>query len=158
MIESFLLSAILTTAQAKMPTVAASVVSITDGDTFKALIGGNQTTIRLACIDAPEKRQPYGKESTEQLKILLPIGAKIWIEPVAIDRYGRTVAKVINGKSVNLAMVQNGYAMIYSGYLKPCADIRMQLIQAESSAKYKRLGLWQQQQICEPWKFRQNRC
>jgi micrococcal nuclease len=37
------------------------VVSVTDGDTIKALKAGKQVKIRLAAIDTPEKGQPYGQ-------------------------------------------------------------------------------------------------
>lgn len=155
----FLVAAVISSAPAKMPPVPATVISIGDGDTFRANINGSPVTIRLACIDAPERRQPYGKEATEALKTLLPAGSSIWVERVAKDRYGRTVAKVVNQRgSVNIAMVDAGASWVYMTYLKPCADIRLTLINAEHDAQKRRIGLWQQANPCEPWKFRKNQC
>ncbi len=48
-----------------------TVVSITDGDTLKLLVDNQQHKIRLAEIDTPEKGQPWGKNATEALAILL---------------------------------------------------------------------------------------
>ena len=42
------------------PASAATVVSVSDGDTLRVMDGGQKVTIRLACIDAPEPAQdPY---------------------------------------------------------------------------------------------------
>ena len=44
------------------------VISITDGDTIKVLSHDNeQLKIRLASIDAPERKQPYGTKSKQML-------------------------------------------------------------------------------------------
>ena len=46
-------------------TLQGKVVKIADGDTITIRDGQNQKhRIRLGGIDAPEKDQPYGKEST----------------------------------------------------------------------------------------------
>ena len=51
-------------------TLLCLVVGIVDGDTLKARCEGNQVTIRLAEIHAPEKRQPFNKESKQSLSDL----------------------------------------------------------------------------------------
>lgn len=44
------------------------VVAITDGDTIKVLDKNNQQIkIRLASIDAPEQKQPFGMKSKQML-------------------------------------------------------------------------------------------
>jgi endonuclease YncB( thermonuclease family) len=43
--------------------ILAQVVSITDGDTFRALIDGRNVPIRMADYDAPERDQPFGERS-----------------------------------------------------------------------------------------------
>ena len=49
------------------------VIGITDGDTIKARCGApgayQQVTVRLAAIDAPERRQPYGEVSSSILPL-----------------------------------------------------------------------------------------
>ncbi len=43
-------------------TTPATVVSIGDGDTLRIREAGQVTTIRLACVDAPERAQsPWGQ-------------------------------------------------------------------------------------------------
>jgi micrococcal nuclease len=41
------------------------VVGISDGGTIKVLKDGKQVKIRLAAIDCPEKRQPYGQKAKQ---------------------------------------------------------------------------------------------
>ena len=49
-------------------TLQGKVVKVADGDTITIRDGQNQKhRIRLGGIDAPEKDQPYGKESTQSL-------------------------------------------------------------------------------------------
>jgi endonuclease YncB( thermonuclease family) len=52
--------------------VSARIVGITDGDTCKALVAGNQLLrIRLIWIDAPEKSQAFGQRSKQHLSNLI---------------------------------------------------------------------------------------
>jgi len=43
------------------------VVSVHDGDTLTVLVGKQQVKVRLAEIDAPELRQPFGNRSRQSL-------------------------------------------------------------------------------------------
>jgi endonuclease YncB( thermonuclease family) len=84
-------------------TVAATeykVLSVGDGDTIRVSgnTGVNKTTVRLACIDAPETSQaPYGNAARQALQAQLPIGTEVSLRTKATDRYGRTVAEVLKG-------------------------------------------------------------
>jgi len=49
------------------------VVGISDGDTIKVLKNGKQVKIRLAAIDCPEKKQPYGRKPNSSPQIWLPV-------------------------------------------------------------------------------------
>jgi endonuclease YncB( thermonuclease family) len=61
-----------------------------------ALSGTNKTKVRLACIDAPETSQaPYGNDARRALQGELAIGAEVSLRTKATDRYGRTVALII---------------------------------------------------------------
>jgi endonuclease YncB( thermonuclease family) len=51
------------------------VVAVADGDTLTILDAGRQQRrIRLAEIDAPEKRQPFGQRSKQSLSIFATAG------------------------------------------------------------------------------------
>ena len=88
------------------------MLSIGDGDTISVLERGQKLKVRRACIDAPETAQsPYGIDSRNQLRALLPIGSTVSLRVQAVDRYGRSVAEVIGKGIANLAMVQSGQAL-----------------------------------------------
>jgi micrococcal nuclease len=95
-------------------------------------------------VDAPEKAQvPWGAEATAKLKGLLPIGQQVRIREVEKDQYNRTVGEVFVGKrSINLALVQAGAAVVYRQYLKGCVVSKNQYLTAERLARAQRLGFW----------------
>lgn len=135
--------------------MAATVLSIGDGDSIKVLERGQKLKVRLACIDAPETAQsPFGVASRNQLKALLPVGSTVSLRVQAVDRYGRNVAEVIGNKGmVNLAMVQSGQAFVYRQYLGRCD--RGAYLAAERQAQAQRLGVWAVPGgMTRPWDFR----
>lgn len=137
----------------------ATIVSVGDGDTIRVMANGFPLTVRLACIDAPESKQSYGKESAAELRSLLPKGQTVELDATGKDRYGRTIGKIkVDGQSINLAMVQRGAAFVYLNYLKPCKDLRPELMAAEQKARDGKIGVWSQEKICKPWDFRKKRC
>jgi endonuclease YncB( thermonuclease family) len=133
---------------------ANTILSIGDGDTIRVRQAGKALTVRLACIDAPETAQsPYGQQARAYLQQRLPIGREVSLEVKATDRYGRTVAEVISGININLALVEAGLAFAYRQYLGGC-DAKAYL-EAEERASSSRLGVWQiQGGITRPWDFR----
>ena len=89
----------------------ATVLSIGDGDTLRVKQWGKTITVRLACIDAPEiAEQPHGQRAREYLQMRLPVGAQVQLDVKTTDRYGRTVAEVIGGINLGLALVEDGMA------------------------------------------------
>ena len=138
----------------------ATVVSVGDGDTLRIRqSGGQAATIRLACVDAPERAQsPWGQQSTSRLKQLLPPGTAVQIRTITRDRYDRTVAELyVSGQSINLRMVKDGQAAVYRQYLNGCTATKDQYLQAEAQAKKQRLGFWSQQSPVMPWDYRRSR-
>jgi micrococcal nuclease len=147
----------LSSSSAIAQTTAATVLSVGDGDTIRVKSSdGKIITTRLACIDAPESAQaPYGQASATRLKQLLPVGTSVSLRVADIDRYGRSVAKVYrDGLSINVALVQEGQAAVYRQYLGACPELREKLVQAEASAKARRLGFWAQANPVMPWDYR----
>ena len=137
------------------PAFAATVVSVGDGDTLRvADASGQRVTIRLACIDAPERRQaPHGAIAAAALRLLAPVGASVRVRPHTTDRYGRTVAEVFyQRRSTGLAMVATGQAFAYRKYLSGCST---SYLRAEGIAKRERLGVWVVPDgIARPWDWR----
>lgn len=138
----------------------AEVLSIGDGDTIRVRQGGRAITVRLACIDAPETAQsPYGRQARSHLQQRLPIGREVILDVKTTDRYGRTVAEVIEVISdinINLAMVEDGQAFAYRQYLGGC-DAK-EYLDAEFRASRHRYGVWQVEGgITRPWDFRKGR-
>ena len=112
---AILLLALAFTANAE--TVTGRVVGVADGDTLTVLdVDKVQHKIRLAGIDALEKKQPFGNRSKESLSELTH-DKTVTIETDKRDKYGRQVGKVlVNGQDVNLVQVERGMAWHYKAY------------------------------------------
>lgn len=144
---------------AQAQTVTGRVVSVGDGDTLRVTTGEKTLTVRLACIDAPETAQaPFGRAAAKRLRQLLPVGQQVTLRIADTDRYGRAIAKVYrDGLSINLALVQEGQAVVYREYLNACPELRERLLNAEASAKNRRIGFWNQASPILPADFRRGR-
>jgi|TARA_R110001606_G_scaffold366348_1_gene521445 micrococcal nuclease len=133
------------------------VIAITDGDTIKVLSNDNEhLKIRLAGIDAPERKQPFGTKSKIMLADLIG-NERVNLDCPDKDRYGRLICDIslTDGTDINLSMVANGGAWVYSAY-----NNDIDYIHTEEEAKANKLGLWgaSEYQIIEPWLWRkQNR-
>ena len=138
---------------------AATVVSVGDGDTIRVSEGSRRLTIRLACIDAPETSQrPWGPRSTAFLKQLTPVGSEVTLKVQTTDRYGRTVAELLNRRgNVNKLMVEAGQAFAYRRYLRQCDA--QKYLQLEENAKRQGTGVWSvgPSGITRPWDYRRGR-
>ena len=138
---------------------AAQVVSVGGGDTLRVSEGSRQLTIRLACIDAPETSQrPWGAKATAFLKQLTPVGSEVTLKVQTTDRYGRTVAELLNRRgNVNKLMVEAGQAFAYRRYLRQCDA--QKYLQLEENAKRQGTGVWSvgPSGITRPWDHRRGR-
>jgi endonuclease YncB( thermonuclease family) len=130
------------------------VVSIADGDTVTILDNNQQTKIRLAEIDTPEKNQPYGKKAKKALSDFI-FGKIVRIEIDTIDRYGRTVGTIfLNDLNINKEMVKAGHAWVYVQYAKDKT-----LFDLEKNAKENQSGLWAlpEGERIAPWQWRRGK-
>jgi len=111
------LLALLWVQLAAAATLPGRVLWVTDGDTLTVLGPGNaQYRVRLAGIDAPEQRQPYGHKSTEHLSDLVA-GRFVVVSWEKRDRYKRRVGKaLVTDQDVGLEQVQGGLAWHYKKY------------------------------------------
>src|SRR5262245_8524417 len=93
------------------------VISVADGDTLM-IVGreGNDFSIRLTAIDAPENGQPLGDESRDHL-VALAMGKEVAVEPNSDDRYGRIVGRALLGRrDLGLEQIKAGFAWFYRRY------------------------------------------
>lgn len=129
------------------------VVNVADGDTVTVLNSQNQTTkIRLYGIDTPEKNQAYGQKAKE-FTLSMVKDQIVDIEPIDIDRYGRTVGIVkIGGTTLNEELLKSGFAWLYDYYCHKnfCGAWK----QLEQQAKVSQIGLWADPHAQAPWDFR----
>ena len=149
----FLLSLLLLSLSLFSAEIIGKVVGVSDGDTITVLDDMDQGKfrIRLNKIDAPEKKQAFGNKAKQFLSTLI-FGKKVSIRFKSIDNYGRVLGVVsLDGKEINLVMVQNGYAWHYSYYDKTPA-----YIEAEKQARAEKKGLWQDPNPINPYQFRKS--
>lgn len=132
------------------------VVGVADGDTITVLDGGNrQIKVRLAGIDAPEKKQAFGTRSKIHLSELV-YKRIVTLECGKQDRYRRDVCIVMrDGQDVNLRQVETGLAWWYRKYSREQSPGDRRAYEAsESKARAARVGLWADTNPVPPWDFR----
>ena len=127
-------------------------VEILDGDSLGVTLPtGERCKVRLAGIDAPESKQPFGAEARDHLDGITRRSGNIYVRD--IDDYGRIVAVMYCGRefySLNMQMINAGYAYNYSRF--------GQLDRARSAqdvARRERRGMWaSKSQLEKPWDYR----
>lgn len=131
------------------PAHAYQVIGIADGDTLTLLVDRTPLKIRLANIDAPEKRQAFGQRSKQSLSDLC-YGKDATYQAQTIDKYRRTVAVVTcGGIEANRTQVERGFAWVYPKYNKDST-----LPAVEDAARAGRRGLWVDKEQLPPWEWR----
>lgn len=130
---------------AAAPAAALTVARVIDGDTLDLSDGRR---VRLAQVDAPERNECFGSQSTATL-VELANGKSVELRRPPNgpekDRYGRTLADVsVGGKSVNEALVRAGAAEWGDEYAREDADLASRLRAAEEEARSASRGLWSQ--------------
>ena len=126
------------------------VVAIADGDTLTVLNQDfQQVKVRLAEIDAPEKKQPFGSRSRQSLGELCH-EKRAQVRVIDVDRYKRIVGRVsCAGVDANAAQVRRGMAWVYDRYARDKTLYRLQ-DEARSSER----GLWADRNPIAPWDWR----
>ncbi|WP_070697969.1 thermonuclease family protein [Xanthomonas campestris] len=128
---------------------AGPVIAILDGDTIDVLIDRQPVRVRLAQIDAPEKRQAFGTRSRQALSALV-FRQSVTVADAGRDRYGRVLGTVyVFGVNVNAEMVRQGMAWVYRQYATDRS-----LFALEDEARAGRRGLWADPSPVPPWQFR----
>jgi micrococcal nuclease len=130
-----------------------TVVSILDGDTIEVLHNRKAQRIRLAGIDCPEKKQPFGTRA-KQATSSLSFGQSVTVHSAGKDRFGRTLATVelMDGTNLNYELVRQGWCWWYRKYAPDYA-----ILQAlEAEARQAKIGLWVDANPVPPWAWRKH--
>jgi micrococcal nuclease len=99
-----------------------SIKSVYDGDTLVAVIDlgfgiFKEEKFRLSLIDAPEIKgedNVSAKLSRDFLRKTIESGEEVIIKSRSKDKYGRYLAEFfVDGESINLLMISEGYAKVY---------------------------------------------
>ena len=130
------------------------IIGVKDGDTVEGLYYQFPINIRLEHIDAPEKRQPFGRKSKEKLSDLC-FGKNVTIISNGrngnYDSRGRLISEIIleDGTNVNKEMVKSGLAWHYKKY-----SSNLEYARLEELAMKNKVGLWSDPNAISPWSYR----
>lgn len=112
------------------------ITEVLDGDTFKT----EQGSVRLLCINTPEKNKPYYEEAKAFLSELEGKEVQILRDREDEDRYSRKLRFVFDKERfVNRELIKNGLAHLYL-----CQGTRYysDLLEAEEKARQEEKGIW----------------
>lgn len=156
---------VLASAAAWCQGIEGTVVEVSTGDTLTIIDGSRvRHKIRLAGIDAPESRQPFGPESRKGLAGLV-LGRQVGIERRKDDIYGRVVARVLvqppdcaacpRNRDVALAQLEAGLAWWFRDERREQSLEEQGYYEyAEFDARARRIGLWRDAAPIPPWDWR----
>ena len=156
---------LLLTCSVQAETLTGRVVGVADGDTITVLDADKrQHKIRLQGIDAPEKTQPFGQRSKENLSRLV-FGKDVRVDWGKRDRYGRIIGKVwvqpVSCATCPItlnaghAQITVGLAWWYRKYAEEQSpEDRGAYEFSEQEARAKRVGLWGDPDPAPPWEWR----
>lgn len=114
------------------------VTSVTDGDSFRGSVRGEEIEVRLLGINAPERDECFATESTNWLTETIE-GKEIGLAREAeLDQFDRVLARaVVDGTYVNLEAVATGHALVF-GATKEGRGF----VEAEDAARSAGIGIW----------------
>lgn len=132
-------------------TYEGKVVGIKDGDTYVILSAGQQHVVRLAHVDCPEKRQPYGQQA-KMAASKICFGKTVTVKGEGkTDRYKREIAEIFIGSvCLNQLLVKAGYAWHFVKYSNDKFYASL-----EATARKNKVGLWAAPNPIAPWEWRE---
>ena len=129
----------------------ATIVSVIDGDTIVVEVQNQTETVRLLGVDTPETVHPnkpvkcFGPEASAFTKATLAKGStvKLMRDVEPRDRFQRLLVYLFlaDGTLFNQLLIDRGLARTLS--IEPNTAFASQFAKNESSAKDRRVGLWQ---------------
>lgn len=132
-------------------TLTGIVVGIKDGDTVVVLDSlNNQTTLRLAEVDCPEKSQPFGTKAKQFTSDQI-YRKEIKYVVTDIDRYGRSIAMIYyaDNKYLSAEIIKYGMGWHYKRY-----STSKELALFENNAWKNKIGLWIDNNPMQPSEWR----
>lgn len=124
------------------------VIDVIDGDTLvvrKDEPIQRKETVRMLCINTPERDQPGYGEAREALKYIVRGGVvTLEFEKPSVEKrdvYGRLLAYVIaGGVNANIEIVRLGWSPYWTKYGK--GRLSQEFGKAEQEAREKKAGMW----------------
>lgn len=126
------------------------VVRIKDGDTIEVLENGIKKSVRLAGIDAPEKKQKFAELSKNYLEKTI-LNKNVFLSSPSVGKYGRIIATVkVSSTDINLQLLKKGFVFHYKKYSK-----NEDYSNAEKFAVKNKVGIFCcDEKIEKPWIYR----
>jgi len=166
-VNTLLFAAILAPQVGIAAELTGRVVGVHDGDTITVLDATKkQYKIRLAGIDAPERKQAFGAKSKQNLSDMV-YRKQVTVDWTKRDRYKRIVGKVMFTPSLcaspaclektdaNYQQVAAGMAWHYKQYApEQSPEDRQRYAAAENQAREAKRGLWVDPKPVPPWDWR----
>jgi micrococcal nuclease len=127
-----------------------TLTRVVDGDTVHVAIGGDDVTLRILGISAPEtkkRRDCGGPQATALMKRLAPPGTKVTVTTDSttgdtVDAYGRYLGFAdVRGRDVGEQIIRAGRATVYSFRGRRFSRIE-RYEAAERDARAARRGSW----------------
>jgi endonuclease YncB( thermonuclease family) len=146
-------------ARAHAETIRGHIVGITDGDSVTLLtVDQREVKIRLAWIDAPEKRQAFGEQAKTNLARMV-FRQEVEADCGKLDMFKRPLCVIYLGSvDINLEQIRQGMAWHFKRYARrQQPKQRDEYAVAEFDAKVRRQGLWLDKNPVPPWEFRHPR-
>lgn len=162
------LALLLLSSSSLAATLDCRVIGIADGDTITCLTADRtQERVRLRGIDAPERKQPFGRRSRQQLADLVhgkPVTIRwtkrdrwkriigtVWVEPADCPGCGHTL-------DTGRAQLSTGMAWWFRRYAneQPLEERHAYEFE-EGEARARSVGLWRDADPVPPWDWRRGK-
>ncbi len=131
-------------------TLSGTVIGVVDGDTLTVEDAQKRKhRIRLAEIDAPQRKQAFGTKSRQSLSALC-LNKPVQVEWQAKDKNDRYLGQVkCDGVDANAEQVRAGMAWVSPASTRPGSP----LYELEAYARIRGIGLWADSSPVPPWEW-----
>ncbi len=139
---------LFTTLQSPGQKFTGKIIRVIDGDTYVFLTETGSFTVRMLGIDAPERDQPFSRESAVFLSKYLNKEAVTVVN--GTDKEDRYMGVLfVNGKDINLLSIRGGFSWHYKRY-----STDKDYAEAEEYAQKSKINIWSLPNPIPPWTWR----